>query len=70
MKKKYFIVYEINEKNNDLQYKKEYDNIKELKKDYKLNEKTNISKYIATDCDNIKEKINNKYVIFKEIENG
>lgn len=67
--KRYYIVYKINEKNNDLEYIKEYQDKEELKKDYNLQEGTNLSKYIAKSAEKIKEKINNKYIIFKEIEN-
>ena len=66
--KKYYIVYKINEKTNDLEYVKEYQDKEELKKDYNLQEGTNLSKYIAKSTEKIKEKINNKYIIFKEIE--
>ena len=66
--KKYYIVYKINEKNNDLQYIKEYQDANELKKDYNLQKGTDLSKYIAKSTEEIKEKIQNNFVIFKEIE--
>ena len=68
--KKYYIVYKINEKNNDLEYIKEYQNKEELRKDYNLQERTDLSKYIAKSTEEIKEKIQNSYIIFKETENG
>ena len=66
--KKYYTIYRINEKNNDLEYIREYTNIEQLKKDYNISNNTNISKYIAKTAETIKEKLQNSYVIFKEKE--
>jgi len=68
--KKAFILYKYNTFNNDFEYITEYYNLKELKEKEKntlhLNEKTNIQKYIAKSIENIKEKINGRYIIIKE----
>lgn len=69
--KKVFILYQYNDFNNDFLQVMEYYSIKELKeknKDIlKLKDGTNLQKYICNSIDNIKEKINNRYIIIREV---
>lgn len=70
-KQKAYILYKYDQFNEDYIQVMEYYNIKELKAQNKdilnLKESTDIYKYISNSIDNIKEKINNKYIIIKEV---
>lgn len=68
-KEKYYILYNYNEFKNDLEYIKEYNNIEEIQKEFKLKNKKSIYHYIIKDIDNMQSYnnlLNNKYVIIKE----
>lgn len=64
--KKAYIVYEFDQFQNDYKYIKEYYNIKEIQKDYKLNNVKSVYHYIAKNCEDIKQLLNNKYIIIQE----
>lgn len=67
---KAYILYEYDQFNDDFKQVMEYYNIKELKEQNKdilnIKESTNIYKYISKSIEDIKEKINNKYIIIME----
>lgn len=65
--KKAFILYEYDQMKDDYTFIAEYYNIKELqqKNNINIHAKT-IYKYITTNIDDIKSKIQNKYIIIKE----
>lgn len=68
-KQKYYTLYNYNKFKNDLEYIKEYNNIEDIQKEFKLKNKKSIYHYIIK---NIEDKtsynnlLNNKYVIIKE----
>lgn len=64
--KNVYILYKYNFINNDIIYYKEYNTIKEIKKDFSNYSYNYLKESITTDIDNIKQLINNSYVIFKE----
>lgn len=64
---KYYTIYKI-KNNNDLEYIKEYTSIQDIKKDYNLSTKTDMQKYITTTCEEIKEKLQDRFIIIKDIE--
>lgn len=64
--KKAYIIYKYNKINNDIEYIKEYYNISDIIKDYKLENKKSIYNYIIEDIDDLKSYYNllkNKYII-------
>lgn len=68
-KEKYYILYNYNEFKNDLEYIKEYNNINEIQKEFKLKNKKSIYNYIIKNIDDkssYNNLLNNKYVIIKE----
>ena len=68
-KEKYYILYNYNKFNNDLEYIKEYNNISDIQKEFKLKNKKSIYNYIIKnieDSSSFYNLLNNKYVIIKE----
>ena len=61
--KNVYIVYKLNKINNDLQYIKEYNNIKDIEKDYIVK---NAFQYICKNIDNIKTLLNDKFIIVND----
>lgn len=58
-----YIVYHYNKVKNDIQYIKEYLNIKDLESDYMIK---NAYNYITEDIDNIKTLLRDKFIIVKD----
>lgn len=58
-----YILYYYNKVKNDIQYIKEYLNIKDLEKDYNIK---NAYNYITEDIDNIKALLKDKFIIVKD----
>ena len=52
-KEKYYILYNYNEFKNDLEYIKEYNNINEIQKEFKLKNKKSIYNYIIKNIDDL-----------------
>ena len=68
-KEKYYILYNYNKFKNDLEYIKEYNNIEEIQKEFKLKNKNSIYHYIIKNIEDQKSYnnlLNNKYIIIKE----
>lgn len=68
-KEKYYILYNYNKFKNDLEYVKEYNNIEDIQKEFKLKNKKSIYNYIIKNIDleeSYNNLLNNKYVIIKE----
>ena len=68
-KQKYYTLYNYNKFNRDLEYIKEYNNIEDIKKEFKLKNKKSVYNYIITDIDNeqsYNNLLDNKYIIIKE----
>lgn len=63
--KNIYIIYKLDKINNDLQYIKEYEDIKEIQKEYNIK---NAYQYQANDIDKIEDNklLNDRYIIFKE----
>lgn len=61
-----YIVYHYNKVKNDIQYIKEYLNIKDLERDYMIK---NAYNYVTEDIDNIKALLRDKFIIVKDTIN-
>lgn len=63
--KNLYIIYKLDKINNDLQYIKEYEDIKEIQKDYNIK---NGYQYIIEDIEKIQDSkiLNDRYIIFKD----
>lgn len=71
-KKKAYILYKYNQFNNDYEYIKEYYNTKDIQKEFKntIKNDRSIYHYITKSIDNVKQLLNNQYIIISEsIEN-
>ena len=74
MKKTYFTVYYIDTQKNDIKYIREYDEQtkEQIKKDFNLKNKYSKNNYIYNNIDtldlNTCKKLNDKYIIIKEVE--
>ena len=73
MKKTYYSVYYVDTQKNDIKYVREFENVNELAKEYELKNKKSVYHYIFNNLDNmdlanIKNKLDNKYIIFKDVE--
>ena len=66
IKRQVLILYRYNDFNNDFEYIKEYYKKEEITKDLKLKNNKSIYQYIYTSIENVKSKIDNKYIIIKE----
>jgi len=64
--KKAYIIYKKNQYNNDFEYIKEYYDIKEIQKDYKLKNKKSIYNYIKESIEDNKNLLFSQYLIIKE----
>lgn len=67
-KEKVYILYQYNDFKNDYDYIMEYYSLKELqeKNNIQLKNKKSIYHYITDNIDNIKQYLNDKYIIIKE----
>ena len=67
-KKKVYIIYEYKDFENDFKYIKEYHDLRQLQDDYNLHFKgaKTMYNYITKSIDDIKQKIDNKYIIIQE----
>ena len=62
-----FIVYKVNQLNNDLQYIKEYYTLQDIKKDYNIKNIRSLYHYIIKSADQtIKQLLKNDYIIIRE----
>jgi len=67
LKKYVYIIYKYNLINNDIVYYKEFNSLKDIKnKEFNSLSYNYLKESVTTDIDNIKQLINNKYIIFKE----
>ena len=68
MNKKTYILYSYNRFNDDLEYIKEYNRKADILKDVKLKNKYSLNHYITNSVENIKQLLNNKYIIIEDIK--
>lgn len=61
--KNVYIVYRYNQENDDIQYIKEYDNVKSIERDYNI---SNAWHYITNTIEDIKSVLDNKYIIITD----
>jgi hypothetical protein len=61
-----YIVYKYNQLKNDFIYVKEFYNLKDIIKEYNLKNNKSIYHYITSSIDNVKELLNNQYIILKD----
>ena len=65
--KKVYILYKYNKFKNDYEYIKEYYNKKDILKDVKLKNKYSINHYVYNSINDIKQLLNDRFIIIKEV---